>query len=407
MDSTPSTTPAFGRSEAVIVFLVGAVQFANILDFVMVMPLGDDLASALGFARSKVGYIGGSYTAAAALSGLAGSFFLDRFERRKALAVSMLGLVVGTALGGFAWNLPTLMAARVVAGTFGGPATSIALAIVADVIPPERRGRAMGKVMGAFSVASVVGVPLGLELARFGGWRLPFFSVAALGLLIAGLAVFLLPPIRVHLNCKEVSVTTRQLLRRPLVRLSYAATGVLMMAGFLLIPIFAPYLQQNLGYARDRMGLLYFFGGLASFGSMRAAGRLVDRFGSARVSAGACAALLALNYLWFVDYDPAVPVAALFVGFMIFMGFRNVAGSTLATKVPLAGERARFLSFQSTVQHLGFTAGAFVASRMLTEDTAGRLVGVSRVAFVSMGLTVLLPWLQWALERGVGRRAPE
>src|SRR5688500_6667798 len=131
----------------------------------MVMPLGPDFAEALGIKNSRLGLVGGSYTAAAALSGIAGSFFLDRFDRRKALAVALAGLILGTALGGFSIGFRTMIAARVIAGLFGGPATSISLAILADVVPPERRGRAMGFVMGAFSIASILGVPAGLEMA--------------------------------------------------------------------------------------------------------------------------------------------------------------------------------------------------------------------------------------------------
>src|SRR5437867_2236444 len=189
-------------SERAIVFLVGAVQFVNILDFMIVMPLGPDFAKALGIPASHLGYIGGSYTAAASVAGLVGTLFLDRFDRRKALAVSMLGLVLGTLAGGFATGMGTLMAARVLAGMFGGPATSLSFSVIADVVPAERRGRAMGAVMGAFSVASVLGVPAGLELARQGGWRLPFFAVAGLGALVAAGAVFLLPPLRAHLSLK-------------------------------------------------------------------------------------------------------------------------------------------------------------------------------------------------------------
>ncbi|HYH98342.1 MFS transporter, partial [Hyalangium sp.] len=152
-------------SERAVIFLIGAVQFVNILDFVMVMPLGPDFARGLGIDSSHIGYIAGSYTAAASVAGLVGGYFLDRFDRRKALAVCMLGLVLATGAGGLAMGLPSLMFARVLAGLFGGPATSLAMAIVAELIPVERRGRAMGAVMGAFSVASVVGVPLALEVA--------------------------------------------------------------------------------------------------------------------------------------------------------------------------------------------------------------------------------------------------
>ena len=185
-------------SERAIVFCVGAVQFVNILDFMIVMPLGPDFAAALGIPVSQLGYVGGSYTAAASISGLAGAFFLDRFDRRKALAVAMLGLVLGTLGGAFARGLGTLMLARIVAGAFGGPATSLAYSIVADVIPAERRGRAMGAVMGAFSIASILGVPAGLELAHRGGWRLPFIAVALLGAILGTYAFVVLPPMSGH-----------------------------------------------------------------------------------------------------------------------------------------------------------------------------------------------------------------
>src|SRR5205807_3558261 len=187
------------RRELTVVLLVAAVQFVNILDFVMVMPMGPDFSAALGIPASQLGLIGGSYTAAAALSGLAGSFFLDRFDRRPALGIAMLGLVVSTALGAAATGLPSLMAARLLAGLFGGPATSLSFSIIADVVPPQRRGKAMGMVMGAFSIASVLGVPAGLEAARQFGWRAPFFGVAGLGLLLALGSVALLPSLVGHL----------------------------------------------------------------------------------------------------------------------------------------------------------------------------------------------------------------
>src|SRR4051812_10438109 len=97
----------------------------------MVMPLGPDFARALGIPNSDLGMVGGSYTAAASISGLTGALFLDRFDRRRALAVAMLGLVIGTFAGGFATSFATMMAARVLAGTFGGPATSLSLSIIA------------------------------------------------------------------------------------------------------------------------------------------------------------------------------------------------------------------------------------------------------------------------------------
>src|SRR5438094_10526029 len=86
------------QRERAVVLLVAAVQFVNILDFVMVMPMGPDFARALGIPASNLGLIGGSYTAAAAVSGLLCSLFLDRFDRRPALGLAMIGAVAGPAL---------------------------------------------------------------------------------------------------------------------------------------------------------------------------------------------------------------------------------------------------------------------------------------------------------------------
>src|ERR1700682_4294771 len=267
-----SSMPSPSRRELAVVLLVAAVQFVNILDFVMVMPMGPDFAAALGIPSSRLGLIGGSYTAAAAVAGLVSSFFLDRFDRRAALGIAMLGLVLGTALGGLATGLGTLMMARMVAGAFGGPATALSLSIVADVVPPERRGRATGVVMGAFSIAQVLGVPAGLELARQLGWRAPVFLVAGIAAVIAVVAVLLLPPLRGHLAERHEQTPASQLFAQRNVLLSWAMTFVVMASGFVLIPNISAYVQYNLAYPRSRLGLLYFAGGLGRLVGLQLAG---------------------------------------------------------------------------------------------------------------------------------------
>jgi predicted MFS family arabinose efflux permease len=402
----PSSPP---RSESFIVFLVAAVQFTNILDFVMVMPLGPDFAAGLGIPTSQLGLIGGSYTAAAAVSGLAGSFFLDRFDRRKALAVAMLGLVIGTAAGGLARGLGTLLLARVVAGAFGGPATSLAMSIIADVVPVQRRGTALSRVAMAFSVASVLGVPFALELSRQLGWRVPFFTVAGLGLMVAGAGVAFLPPLTGHLSAGPARRTTpledaRVILARPEVRLSYLTTFTVMAGGFIIIPNISAYVQANLGYPREHLWVLYLAGGLASLASMQLVGRLVDRYGSFRIGTVGAVLLAATTVVGFVAYPPGFPVMGLFVGFMVANSFRNIAYNTLASRVPQPQWRARFMSFQSAIQHFASAAGATVSAWILTETPDHKLEHMPVVAAISIALTLCLPPLLLTVERKVRDR---
>jgi predicted MFS family arabinose efflux permease len=409
------------RSETAVILIIAAVQFVNILDFLMVSPLAKDLAGPLHFDESRIGIVTGSYTAAAAVAGFAGSFFLDRFDRRVALAVALLGLACGTAACGLAHDLHELMAARVIAGAFGGPATSIALAVIADQVPAERRGRAMGTVMGALSAAQVLGVPAGLWLARAGGWRAPFFAVAALGAVTTAGATFALPPMRAHLAgrgartrgtshghahrdappVRERPPTLRELLARPTVQLSYLMTATVMIAGFLLVPNLAPYTLTNLRFPRQQLDMAYLVAGIASFSAMQVVGRAVDRWGSFRVGTLMTVCWIPLVYFGLTRWPSGPWVYALFVLFSITLSSRNVAYNTLTTKVPSLRERARFMSIQSTVQHAASSVGAIASSYLLYKRADGTIGGMERLVAGTIVFSALLPPLLRAVERRV------
>jgi predicted MFS family arabinose efflux permease len=401
--------PGAGRlvTERTLLLLVAAVQFVNVLDFVMVVPLGPDFASALGIPVSSLGLVTGSYTLAAAAAGAAGSAFLDRFDRRSALAVAMGGLVVATAAAGLATGLGTLLAARVAAGLFGGPATSLSFAIVADAVPPARRGRAMGLVMGAFSVASVVGVPGGLWLAQAGGWRMPFFAVAGLGALVVAGALLAMPPMRRHLAAGAAASTGYAFLRDPTALLSLTATATTMAATFCIVPNLAAFLQYNAGWPRSRLGALYMVGGVLTFVVLRVVGRAIDRFGAPAMAAVGTAVMIGNLGL---DFWPRTPLLAAWLLFLLFMlgnSFRHPSLVSLASRVPRAGDRARFQSTQSAVQHLASAAGAMASTALLGTGPRGELVGMDRVALLSGALALSLPALLWLVQPRVVRRERE
>ena len=402
--------PSRSVSERAVIFLIGAVQFVNILDFMMVMPLAPYYSTALGFDSSRNGLIAGSYTAAASIAGLLGGYFLDRFDRRKALAVSMLGLVMATAAGSLATGLHSLMLARVCAGIFGGPATSLSLTIVADIIPPERRGKAMGAVMGAFSIAQVAGLPLSLMAANMGGWRAPFLGVSGMGLLVVLGAIFFLPPIRGHLEkaSRPVhAVGVWELLGRRDVQLSYLMSALVMMSSFVLVPNIPSYVVYNLGYPRDQLWHLYLAGGVMSLVTLRLAGSQVDKLGAFRVGAVGVVLGAALTYVGFVHYPSWFPIYGLFIGFMMAMGMRNVATSTLATKVPEHAVRARFMSLQSAITHMASSIASAVVSPMLLASLSdGSLTGIDTVAEVSIALALTVPFMILVVERHLKARAP-
>lgn len=392
-----------------LVYVLCAVQFVNILDFIMVMPLGPDFSQGLGIPTSYVGIVGGSYTLAAAAMGLIGSAFLDRFERRRALLVAFLGLSCSTILGGCAVNFETLVAARILAGLCGGPATALTMSIIADTVDEQYRGRALGILMGSFSLAAVFGVPIGLELANQGGWHVPFFAVGFLGLLLLPVISVSVPQIHGHISQDvdfKVPSWSRSfaLMRNPLYQRMLILVFVSMSASFLVIPNIATYLQFNLNYPRSDLGMLYMIGGVCSFVTMRFAGAMVDRVGAARTGTIGTICLCTIIFLGFVQVPEGAYIVIIFAGFMVAMSLRNVPMQTLASRVPLPQERASYLSLQSAVQHLASSTGAILSARMLVSEPSGFLKHMPLVAAISISLAMLMPWLLFTIESRLSSR---
>ena len=188
------------RREMVLLLVLASVQFTSIVDFMVVMPLGPKLMDELGISPAQFGWIVSSYTVAAGFAGLLASSIMDRYGRKSAFLTLYSGFLIGTLFCGLSVGYSTLLASRVFTGAFGGILGGLSLAIVGDVFPEARRGRATGVLMSAFAVASVVGVPVGLWLGMTYDWHVPFLILVGLGLPVLFVALRVLPPLRDHLH---------------------------------------------------------------------------------------------------------------------------------------------------------------------------------------------------------------
>jgi predicted MFS family arabinose efflux permease len=382
-----------------MLWLLAAILFVNGIDYLMVLPLGPDFARGLRIPLDRLGLISASYMVAASVAGVVLSPILDRFERRVALGTAVAGLVCATVLAGFATGLRSMIVARAVAGACGGAAVSLIFAIVADVIPPERRGSAVGTVRGALSVASVLGIPIGLWLSQWVSWRAPFLAVGGLGLVVAIPAVAILPPLRDHLAVKTGETDAGGALwRRPEAIACTIANALQVMGNFALIPFFTGYLLFNLGFARSRLSWLYVAGGVITFFALRLFGRLSDRIGELPVAA---AGTLLFELMFLVGYVvvPAwMPGAALYIGVNLAMAGVAVPTGSLTSRVPRPNERAKFMSIQTAVQFGSSATAALVASQFVhAPSETSPVTGVAPVALVCMGIAALAMVPLWRI----------
>src|SRR5438034_2808488 len=199
-------------NERLLLLSLAAIHFTTIVDFIIIMPLGPQYMRVFSISPGQFGLIVSSYAISAGISGLAAGFFLDRFDRKRALLSLYTGFTVGTLFCALAQTYHLLVAARALAGAFGGVTGALILAIVGDVIPEHRRGAAMGLVMSAFSIANICGVPLGLMLASSFNWHVPFFALAGLSVVILVILLGVMPALLSHMaHLRDEPPATRML----------------------------------------------------------------------------------------------------------------------------------------------------------------------------------------------------
>ena len=389
-----------GRERATLLAL-GAVQFTHILDFMIMMPLGAQLMRVFAITPAQFTQLVACYGLAAAVSGFVGGFYMDRFDRKRALLVLYAGFGISTLACGLAPTHHWLMAARLAAGAFGGLAGSMVSAMVGDIIPPARRGRAMSIVMSAFPVASVLGVPVGLVLAGKFGWHAPFFMLAGCAGLNLLLGSIVLPHLATAVQDHDPRRQMREILSHSLHLRAFALGGVLVMSGGVLIPFIAPSFVANVGLDEQlQLPLAYVAGGLATMVSMPLIGWLSDRMDRLKLFVW-LSAFGSVVVLVLVRLGPApLAVAMLMMAlFMVPMSGRFAPAMTMITNAVEARYRGGFMSVNAALQQATSGLANVLAGLFVTRSPAGHLVGYPTLGYVSVGFFGLAVLFAFELRR--------
>jgi len=371
-----SSPPLSPLRERWLLLTIAGIQFTHILDFMIVMPLGPQFTRLFGISDAQFGLLVSAYTISAGVSGLVSATYVDRYDRKRLLLVLYGLFALATLACGLATSFGWLMVARIAAGVFGGVLSALAQTIVADVVPFERRGRAMGIVMSSFAVATVAGVPLGLLLANAWGWQATFVAIAALSALFCIGAALTLPPLRHHLREGPPAIWRgigQVLVDRNHWR-AFALSALLMFTGFTVIPFITIYMQANVGLTDADIPVIYLVGGAATLVTARWFGRMTDRLGKVptfnRLALAAAVPLMGITLL------PPLPLwAVLFVStafFALFSG-RMIPGMAILTSAAQPALRGTFMALNASVQSAAMGMASLLGGLIIARDAAGRV----------------------------------
>jgi len=394
-------------SERLVLLVLAGIQFTHIMDFMVMMPLAPQLMRELELGPGQFSSLVAAYSIAAGVVGLLSAPFVDRFDRRSLLLGVYAGFAGATLLCGLASNAHTLLLARTVGGAFGGVSGALCLAIVSDLVPPERRAAGIGIVMTAFAVAAAIGVPVGLKLAQLWGWRAPFLVVAGVGAIMWGMVFRLVPPMRGHLQGgADKGRAFLELLRDGNAWRGILFTGVMVLGHFSIIPLLSPHFVGDLALPENDLFLVYLIGGIVSVVTAPRFGRLADRHGRQRVFAIMVIAA-SLVILAIANAGPLPVWATLVLAglFFMFASGRFVPGQAIVTLAVPSSRRGAFLSLTSCARDLASGVSSTLGGLIVVRQPDGHLVHYNWLGWIAVAaglLSILLAHQVRVRDTGAG-----
>lgn len=385
------TLQTMTRKETLLLLLLAFVQFTNIVDFMILMPLKPLLTDIWQITPKQFGFAVFAYGFGAFISSLFFVNKVDLFDRKKVLITIYAGFTIGTFLCGMANSYIYLLTARFVTGLFGGVAGSIIQSIVGDAIPGQRRGQAMGILMMGFALASIAGVPGGLYLASHYSWYTPFIVLGCLCALVF-VGIFLtVPSFTSHLlNAKKQSLILllKNVLSDRNRRSALLLTFLMMPSHFLIIPFLTDYFTKNLGFDyKTTVPLIYIVGGSLSAISSPLIGKLSDKIGRFKV-------LVVLSILSVIPLigipnlttHSTVILLCFTASFFIFSGSRMIVTMAHVTSTVEPKMRGAFLIINSSIQQFGTSVASLAGGFIVVQGIDGKLsnypyLGYAAVAF--------------------------
>lgn len=252
-------------------FALGFAEF-------IVIGITPDIAEIYQIPLSDAGNLVGYFAVAYAVSTPIIVLSTGRFRRFPLFVIFLIVFNVGNILAILAPSYEVLMLARICTAIVSGVTLSTVMTFINDIIPQEQAPRIISFVYAGFSVASVLGTPIGTLLSNAFGIKSAFVAVEAVALLVTVLLLISVP----RSGSTDVSSSVREQLvilkdRRIILVLVMKAFG--MAATYVFYVYVTPILEDSVGLSVWMVSLVLFFYGGATIVSNLGSGSLAQRYG--------------------------------------------------------------------------------------------------------------------------------
>jgi MFS transporter, DHA1 family, inner membrane transport protein len=312
-----------GRHAAVALAALGACAGAFITAESLPIGLLPQISASMHRSLSVTGLLVTIYALVVVFATVPLAYLTRKLPRRLLLATVTAVLVLGCLGSALAPSFWVLLIARVITALAQAIFWAVGPVEAANLVRPERRGRAVSAVFGGSAIGLVLGLPVGTWLGHVAGWRFAFVALAASALLLLVVIVMALP------NRPPLLTSGGQTRGsgHHLYRATVLTTGLVVAGFYSAYTYVSPFLIRVSGVSHGSVTLVLLGAGLASTVGLVIGGPLYTRY---RENATALAvATIALAMLCLFAFGRQAVPAALFLAFnSLGLGLLDVAAQT-------------------------------------------------------------------------------
>lgn len=360
----------------------------------MIVPgMLNELSAGMSISPAEVGMLISAFAATVCIGGPFLASWTSAIERRKLLTAALAIYAVTHLAAALAPGYGSLLAARMVTAIGAALFTAQAAATAGLMVPPEKRGEAIGFVFLGWSIAAVIGTPMGAYLSAHVGWRPTMGLVGVLSALFA-LGVWRQIPARLFVAPMDRAAWKSLFANTPLL-LVVAVTAIQATGMFILFSYMALVLSDFIGATATTISMMFLCFGVAGVIGNLVGARVMDRIGTVRVGVIAMGCMLTAILLWPMTHgSPAVTVALIMLWGLGCFSVNSAQQVRLVSMAPRLA--AASVSLNSSAIYFGQAAGAFIGGVVVSSQGTAAL---SFYGALPMALAIALSLLAANMQR--------
>ncbi|MFE9079635.1 MFS transporter [Bacillus cereus] len=279
--TTNAKESALSNKQKILAFTLTLLTFVMGTSEFVIVGLLTEVSTDLRISVTTAGTLISGFAIAYAIGTPIFTGFVGRFPKYPLMLILISIFILGNVVSAMAISYTTLIVSRVVTAVVSGVLTALSMSIANDAMPKSKRSSIIALIFSGFTIANVMGVPLGTFVGQFGSWHVTFWLTALLGVIAFIMSMLVLP--RNLQSAKSSLKDQLSLFTQPRIILAFFIPTFTIAGTYTIYTYITPILENALAIPSKFVSFVLFIYGVFSIFSNFLAGRIAKQNGVSKL----------------------------------------------------------------------------------------------------------------------------